>query len=255
MFNNRNQDQQAANQQELDNLVDYSSGASSELEDVHINIMSNDDGIFVHTTPNNSENLSGVSVNGSAVPPSESTIVFKQLFATLEAEHQKLRGLEQRRIKLTEEMRNLRDMLQKENRRLRSQSQQPFTHSDSTPTTSSSARKSHQSKSARNLPRDVAGSCFSRGVTILEHNKANDSLVSVSLPFGLEEQKPRPQVGEVVIEMIDPNPQPQTTESSSLWHTPVTSVDMETFLQMSNTTVAQSSTQTSKSDKSSRRAD
>ncbi|KAH8290060.1 hypothetical protein KR044_006594 [Drosophila immigrans] len=45
--------------------------------------------------------------------------VFKQLFATLEAEQQKLQQLEQRRIKLTEEMKTLRDMLQTENLRLR----------------------------------------------------------------------------------------------------------------------------------------
>ncbi|XP_017872061.1 PREDICTED: uncharacterized protein LOC108619801 [Drosophila arizonae] len=258
MFNNRKQVQQAANQQELDNLMDYSSGASSDLEDVNINILSNDEGIFVHTTPNNSENLSGVSVNGSPVPPSENTSVFKQLFATLEAEHKKLQGLEQRRIKLTEEMKNLREMLQQENRRLRSQSHEPPSRSDSTPTTSSSIRKTNLAKSGKNSPRDVAGSSVSRGVTILEHNKADDTLVSVSVPFTLEEQRSRPQVGEVVIEMVDSNPsmpQLQTIESSSLWHTPVTSVDLETFLQMSSTSGAQSSTQASKSDKSSAKAD
>lgn len=59
------------------------------------------------------------------VEPEGNAAMFKQLFATLEAEHQKMHLLEQRRLKLTEEMRSLRESLQQENLRLRSKSQEP----------------------------------------------------------------------------------------------------------------------------------
>lgn len=47
------------------------------------------------------------------------TNVFQKLFITLEAEHQKLQELELRRIRLTEEMRVLHDMLKRQNQQLR----------------------------------------------------------------------------------------------------------------------------------------
>ncbi|ALC49131.1 CG32655 [Drosophila busckii] len=51
--------------------------------------------------------------------PSANANVFRSLFETLEAEHLKLQALEERRLKLTEEMKNLRHMLQLENQKLR----------------------------------------------------------------------------------------------------------------------------------------
>ncbi|KAH8399723.1 hypothetical protein KR215_001280 [Drosophila sulfurigaster] len=79
--------------------------------------------------------------------------VFKQLFATLEAEQQKLQQLEQRRLKLTEEMRTLRDMLQQENLRLRQSTAATATTTATTTTTTAGSNSTSSSKVRKSILR------------------------------------------------------------------------------------------------------
>ncbi|XP_030567492.1 uncharacterized protein LOC115767372 [Drosophila novamexicana] len=203
--------------------------------------------------------------NASQMEQTENTNVFKQLFATLEAEHQKLQDLEQRRLKLTEEMKNLRDMLQQENRRLRSSSEEAQARNNASAGSTSAGtvlsslfgRKSKSVKIAKQPPKQIAHQHqmpdhIDQGIHLntLENQMAGRA--------GKEElqlmpaelcEPPGPQTSEVLIQLIDSSSamrQLQTIELPALWHTPVSSVDLESFLQMSNTSVAQSSTDESR---------
>ncbi|XP_017064911.1 uncharacterized protein LOC108103788 [Drosophila eugracilis] len=78
--------------------------------------------------PNAEDNQSLKSTNNDRPPnrlearhrqQDQNNAVFARLFASLEGEHRKLKELEERRAKLTEEMRNLRALLFAENQKLR----------------------------------------------------------------------------------------------------------------------------------------
>ncbi|XP_064547097.1 uncharacterized protein LOC135434432 isoform X2 [Drosophila montana] len=202
--------------------------------------------------------------NASQMEQTENTNVFKQLFATLEAEHQKLQDLEQRRLRLTEEMKNLREMLQQENRRLRSSSEEAQARKNATAgsaaagaATSSPVAKKSKSVQIAKQPPKIANQhqmldMIDQGMDLntLDNQMAGRAGKEKLQLLPADPSEPiGPQASEVLIQLIDSNSalrQLQTIELPALWHTPVSSVDLESFIQMSNTSVAQSSTEESR---------